>query len=220
MEFFLRKVYPWLIEVSSVSPVLPFIAGLLFMLKRKSSLYKILFSYVILLVLSELVGQIAVRSGSSNTLWKLHVFSPLEFCLLAAVYYNSFKRVVFKRAIVVAAVGFVAFSIANALFIDGITQMNSTAQMVENTLLIMVALLYFYKVANDLKITYLDQDPVFLLSCCLLIYKAGTSMSYAMFNAALAESYDTARMCITIILMLNILYSIGLVIVLKKFTSK
>ncbi|WP_439881840.1 hypothetical protein ACSX1A_01515 [Pontibacter sp. MBLB2868] len=216
MEFFLRKVYPWLIEFASVSPIFPFIIALLLITKHKSLQFRLLFALILVNVIAEIVGQVTVYLGTTSNLWLGHIITPAELCILAAVYYHSFKRPAFKKIIFWASIVFVIFSISDSFFGDGVVQMNSVPKMIANTILIGMTILYFYKVANDLTITYLDRDPIFLLSCGLLIYKAGTSMSYAMFNAALAESYDAARLCITFILVLNVFFNVALIFVLKR----
>ncbi len=205
-----------MIEVSSFSPLLPFIVALLLLLKNNNRQFKLLFLFILSTVAIEAAGQITVYLGTSNNIWLQHLYSPIEFSILAAIYYQSFKRKYFKRSILVSTCLFILFSIGNAVFGEGIMQMNSMVKMVENVLLISIAILYFYKVANDLSITYLDRDPVFLLSCALLIVKSGSTMSSIMFNAALAESYDAARICISIILVLNIFFNIALVFILKR----
>ncbi|MFD1188569.1 hypothetical protein, partial [Pontibacter rugosus] len=67
---------------------------------------------------------------------------------------------------------------------------------------------------------YLDKDPVFVLSCGVLIYQAGISMAYAMFNDALAESYNTARICLCIVFVLNIFFYAVLTMALKRSPVK
>lgn len=216
MEFFLRKVYPWLIEVSSFSPMLPFIAGLVLYPKSNNRWFRLIFLFIVVMVMAEVAGQITVRMGTRNNLWVHHIYTPLEFCALAVIYYHSFRQPRIKKGILVAVGIMLLVSIGDATIGEGLTKLNSIPRMVENALLISMVILYFYKVANDLTTTYLDRDPVFLLSCGLLIHKAGSSMAWAMFNVALAESYDTARMCLAIIFVLNVLFSAGMVLVLKR----
>ncbi|MFD2247107.1 hypothetical protein [Pontibacter ruber] len=219
MEFFLRNIYPWLIQVSSISPILPFLLGLLWFARHKNWQFRLLYLHVILIVAIEVAGKVTVMLGTKNNLWLHHLYAPIEFCVLAAIYYCSFRQTAYKRGILAAAICFVLFSIVNAVFFESITQMNSIAKIVENALLIVLAVLYFYKVSNDLNIKYLDRDPIFLLSCAMLIYKAGTTMSSAMFNQALAISYDAARICIAITLVLNILYYASLIFMLKRASA-
>ncbi|MBC5774673.1 hypothetical protein H8S95_11420 [Pontibacter sp. KCTC 32443] len=216
MEFFLRQVYPWLANVSMVSPLIPFIAGFFLFRSKKSLQFKLLFLFVTLIVASEAAGKITILLGTKNNIWLLHIYTALEYLLLAAIYYYSFKSSLIKKGIIASVVVLLVFSIVDATLIDGVHLMNSTAKMAANSMLIVLAVLYFYKVANDLTITYLDSDAIFLLSCGVLIYKAGTSMSFALFNQALAQSYDAARICITVLLVLNILFNTALVFVLRK----
>lgn len=220
MEFFLRQIYPWLIELGTIWVIVPFIAGLLLIRKpHKSKQFWLLYLLVIVSLLSEGVGQLVVYLGAKNNIWVVHIYTLLEFLILSAIFFNSFRRPVFRKGIILATVLFIGISLIDAFLLQGITQMNSLTKASGNAMLMLMAILYFYKVANDLTVTYLDRDPVFLLSCSLLILKAGTTMSYAMFNQALAASYDAARICIAITLVLNILYYTALIFILKRATS-
>ncbi|GHA54099.1 hypothetical protein [Pontibacter akesuensis] len=216
MEVFLEVYYPWLLALSSLSSAIPVVGGVLLLNKRSSLLFWLVFSYSILIALAEFAAELTAYLGTNNNLWIDHLYTPLEFALLAVIYYISFSRKLFKRGVVVAAVGFVLYSVLNSMLGQEVTQMNSVPHVIESVLLISLAVLYFYQTVHSFAYIYLDRDPVFVLSCCLLIYQAGTSMSYAMFNRALADSYDTARMCITVILVLNILFRIGLLLVLRR----
>jgi hypothetical protein len=124
-----------------------------------------------------------------------------------------------RRGIEIGWVALVLVSIYDAYMLGGITQMNSAPKMMANALLILLAIAYFYKVANDRNIIYLDSNPVFLLSCAVLIYYSGTSMSYALFNQALAVSYDAARICLAIVLILNILFNTSQAFILKRMAA-
>lgn len=221
MEFFLRQVYPWMIDFAVYSCLLPFLIFLVLLLtKKRNKLFWLISFYVISLVASEAIGEIAILLGTKSNLWTQHLATPIGFCLIAAVYYHSFWRSLFKKGVIVAVVILLVVSAADATFGVGITQMNALAKTVESTLVIGIAILYFYKIALDQTITYLDRDPVFLFSCGLLIHRAGSTMSWGLFNDALAESYDAARICIAIILVLNILFNFSLVRVLKLASEK
>ena len=216
MEFFLRQVYPWLIEVSSYSPLLPFIIGIYFFRKQKSIQFRLLFLLIAVNVVHEVISQITVIMGTSNNLWSFYIFTPLVFGIEAAIYYNCFTGAVVKKGILVA-VGLVAgITIYDAVILEGITQMNSVSRMVTHSFIIVLVIAYFYKIANDRSIVYLDRDPIFLLSCSLLIYYAGTSMSFALFNQALEVSYDAARICLTVVLVLNILFYTSAAFILRR----
>lgn len=216
MEFFLRNIYPWLIEVSSASVSVPLLVGLYLVKKRKSLLFKLLLFYTVFIALTEAAGQLTVFLGTNNNLWINHIYVPVEFALLAAIYYISFKQQVFRRGVVAATLTLLFFSIYNVVWGEQVTQMNSLPRLIGGAMLIGMAVLYFYEAASELRYRYLDQDPMFLISSGLIVYQAGTAVAFSIFNQALEVSYDAARMCLTIILVLNILFRIILMLALKR----
>lgn len=216
MEFFLRQVYPWMIEISSLSIGVPLLVGIFLMKKQSSLIFRLLMLYTVFMALSELLGQLTVYFGTKNNMWISHIFTPIEFGLVAALFYfNTDKRII-RRGIIFATVGFVIVSVLNVVWGEGITQMNSTPRVLGAAIIILMAIIYFYEAAIKLKHTYIDRDPMFLMSSALIIYKSGTSLAYGMFNQALAESYDTARMCLTVILVLNILFRLILTLAIIR----
>jgi hypothetical protein len=219
MEFFLKQIYPWLIQASLYSILLPFVVGLFLLKKLKSAQFRYLFLFVCIWLANEATGLITVSIGSKNNLWSFHVFNPLEFSAMAFVFYHSFESPSSKKLIVLAIALVVVVTLYDAFMLEGITQMNSVSKIVANTLLIVMTLAYLYKAANKPTTLYLDQNPIFLLSAGLLIYLAGTSMSYALFNDALKVSYDAARICITVMLVLNILFNFSMAFILRRMPA-
>lgn len=179
----------------------------------------LLFLFIILGVLTEAVSMITIISGTRNNLWLAHLYTLFGFSVLAGIFYYSFDKLLLKRAIIVGMVGLCVLIYYDAFLTDGFTKMNSVSRIAANAMLILMAIAYFYKVANNAKIIYLDRDPMFLLSCAILIYYAGTSMSYAIFNEALAISYDAARICLAIIMVLNVLFYISHAFILKRMAT-
>lgn len=219
MEIFLRQIYPWMIYVSSMSVLLPFLVSLFLLRKQKGPQFRLLFLFVLLWLVNESLSHLTVYLGTTNNMWSNHLFTPIEFAVLSAIFYFSFEEKLTRNLIIAAVVAMGVASWYDAITLGGINQMNSMPKMLANTLLITMTLAYFYKVANNQKTLYLDKDPIFLLSCGLLIYLAGTSMSYAMFNQALAISYDAARICITVILVLNIMFNISLSFIFRRMAA-
>lgn len=216
MEFYLRKVYPWLVEASSISIGIPLLVGAFLITKRSSLLFKLLLLYTAFVALTELAGQLTVYLGTDNNIWLSHISTPVEFTLIAAIFYYNLNNTLAKKGIVIATAVFVVFTISNVIWGEGITQMNSMPRLFGGAAMISMAVMYFYQTANELKYTYLDRDPMFLLSSGLIIYEAGIAVAYSMFNKALAESYDAARMCITVLLVLNIFIRIVLMMAMKR----
>ncbi|PVY42923.1 hypothetical protein [Pontibacter virosus] len=219
MEFFIGHIYPYLKWAAVLSPVLPFVIGLWLIRKHKSAKFNLLFLFITIGVLTEAISWITVVMGTRNNLWLSHLYTLFGFSVLAGVFYYSFNKLLLKRAIVGGMVVLCLLIFYDAFTADGIMKMNSVSRIAANAMLIMMAITYFYKVANNAKVVYLDRDPMFLLSCAILIYYAGTSMSYAIFNEALAISDDTARICLAIIMVLNVLFYISHAFILRRMAA-
>jgi hypothetical protein len=216
MEFYIREIYPWLVDVSSFSFSIPLLAGILLIKKRESKLFTLLLLYTVFIALIEITGQLTVYLGTRNNHWIQHIYTPIEYVLLATVYFYSLHSRAIKRAILVSIAGVSLLSVLSGVLVEDITQMNSSTRMIAGALLIAMAVLYFYQTASKPSFTYLDRDPMFVLSSGVIFYQAGTAMAFSMFNAALAESYDAARICLSIIVVLNILFRIILMMALRR----
>ncbi|MCX2740990.1 hypothetical protein [Pontibacter anaerobius] len=216
MEFYIKHIYPWLINLSSFSFSIPLLVGILLINKRSSLIFSLLLLYTSFIGLIEITGQLTVYLGTGNNHWIQHLYTPIEYVLLSMVYYYSFRSRPIRFAILLGIAGISVFSVSSVVWGQDITQMNSMPRMVAGALLIALAVLYFYRTANKPRFTYLDRDPMFILSSGIIFYQAGTAMAFSMFNAALAESYDAARICLSIIVVLNILFRIILMLALKR----
>ncbi|GAB3819675.1 hypothetical protein GCM10028895_18440 [Pontibacter rugosus] len=158
--------------------------------------------------------------GTKNNIWLDHLYTPIEFMMLAAVYLVSFQKSLYKYTVVGVVILFIILNFIIVMMGVDITKMNSMPRILESIFLISMAILYFYQTLHNFNYTYLDKDPVFVLSCGVLIYQAGISMAYAMFNDALAESYNTARICLCIVFVLNIFFYAVLTMALKRSPVK
>lgn len=219
MEFYITNIYPWLKNASLYSALIPFIVGLWLIKSQKDIKFKLLFLFVIISILTEAAALITVLLGTKNNLWLAHLYTLFGFSVLASIFYYSFDKLLLKRAIIMGVVGLCGFIYYDAFIVDGLMKMNSSSRLAANAMLIMMAIAYFYKIVNNTKVIYLDRDPMFLLSCTILIYYAGTSMASALFNQALEVSYDAARICLSVIFVLNVLFNAGQGLVLKKMAA-
>lgn len=170
-------------------------------------------------VLTEVASSTVVMLGYMNNLWMGHLYTVAGFSVLAGVFYYSFNNVLIQRSILGSIAVLLLLIYYDAFLTDGMMKMNSVSRIAANAMLILMAIGYFYKVANNSKVIYLDRDPMFLLSCVVLIYYTGTSMSYALFNDALAVSYDAARICLAIIMVLNILFYTSSAFILRRMAA-
>ncbi|WP_276497406.1 hypothetical protein [Pontibacter litorisediminis] len=220
MEFYIREIYPWVIEISSISFSIPLIAAIWLIGKRSSLLFRLLLLYTIFLALIEITGQLTVYLGTQNNHWIQHIYTPLEYVLLAMVYYGSLNNRYVKVGVLLSIVGVGVFSVLTVALGQDMSRMNALPRMVAGALLVTMAVLYLYQAAHALRFTYLDRDPMFVLSSGIIIYQAGTAMAFSMFNTALQESYDAARICLTIIVVLNIFFRVILMMAIRRSPVK
>ncbi|WP_253402990.1 hypothetical protein [Pontibacter sp. HSC-36F09] len=157
--------------------------------------------------------------GTRNNLWMSHVYTPLAAGIITAIYYHAFENVRSKKLVLAGFALLLMVSIFDAFGLEGLEKNNTFARLASNSFIIVLAISYFYKIANDMKTVYLDRDPLFLLSCTILIYYAGTSMASALFNQALEVSHDAARICLSVVFILNILFNAGQGFVLKRMAA-
>lgn len=219
MEFYIEHIYPLLRWPARLSPLLPFLIGIWYYRKQKCTQFRLLLLFITVGVLTEVAATTVVMLGYNNNQWVAQLYTLLGFGVLAGVFYHSFVSSMIKKAILVSIVGLLLIMYYDVILTDGITKINSLSRVAANAMLILMAIAYFYKVANNAKVIYLDRDPMFLLSCAVLIYYAGTSMSYAIFNEALAISYDTARVCLSIIMVLNIIFYASSAFILRRMVA-
>lgn len=220
MEFFIQHIYPWLRWTAAASPAVPLFFGFWLVGKNRSPYFWLLYGFVTISVMTEAAAFIIIWLGTKNNIWMVTLYTVFSFSVLAVIFYRSFDKVSWKRAVLVGILVLIALIYYDAFYLeDGLKKLNSLSRVSANAMLIMMAIAYFYKVANDAKVVYLDRDAMFLLSCAVLVYYAGTSMSYALFNEALAISYDAARICLATKMILTIFFYISLVFILRRMAA-
>ncbi|SFH00841.1 hypothetical protein SAMN05421739_10533 [Pontibacter chinhatensis] len=216
MEFYIQEIYPWLANISSYSFSIPLLAGLFLIYRRSSLHFNLLLLYTAFIALVEIAGQLTVYIGTSNNHWIQHIYTPVEYLLLGVIYYYSLRGKLVRLGVLASIVFIGLVCILSVVLAENITQMNTTPRMVAGAALVALAVLYFYQSAREPNFIYLDRDPMFVLSSGIIVYQAGTAMAYSMFNAALEESYDAARICLSIIMVLNILFRVILMMALRR----
>lgn len=206
--------YKLLADVAAYSVLLPLAIGL-WQFTKKDRLAKLVTAYVVMVAIVEALGKYTSGAGQSN-LWLSHLYIPFEYGILALIYFFVFRSVNIRRFIMASIILFTVFSIVDVLLGEGIDQMNSYPRVLESGLMITLALLYFSKVFNDLDKVNLERDPMFILSSGIIIYFAGTTMLYSLFNIAMAQSPEILRICIIALRVLIIFFNLILIMVIWR----
>lgn len=219
MQLFFDKYYYWLTYASAWSVLIPLLFSIYLLRSHggyMSSIFRSVFLYIAFIAVVEALGILSIKLGTSNNLWISYAYVPIEYVLLAWVYYMRFEEKKIRTGIKMSVFLFLGFCLMETYWGAGSHQINSYSRVLESTLLIALALLYLYVLYKDLNYVYLEQDPMFVLSCGVLIFFAGTAMAYGMFNKALAISDNMARVCLSITHILIISFNCLLVVVQRK----
>lgn len=139
-----------------------------------------LLAYVWLVVLVESYGTYGMMTGIRNTTPVFNFFSLGELTLLSLLYHRHYDRAVLRAF----ALGCIAVYVPLALYrylkqpygYDGLVM------SVEYLMLILLVLLYFYRLLNNLEASRLSRFPMFWFSAGILMFFAGSLFLYMFGN--------------------------------------
>lgn len=157
---------------------------------------------------------ITLANYSINNLPFFHLWTIIEFFLLGLIFYRVFTHHLSKKAIIVTIIAFVAFAVINALFIQTIYEFNTIARAVESFLLILLALLFFYKVFQESTVMRLEKYPMFWINSGILVYFCGSFFLFIFSNYILEQSrnelYAYWGIHSALNIVLNLFFAMGL----------
>lgn len=142
---------------------------------------RILFTLIGLTGLVELTSRILWMNKISN-LFLYHIYAVVEFSLLSILYVRHLKGLIKPVYIEVVIAGFVLFAILNSIFFQSLRQFNSNVTFTECLLLIILSILYFYKLLRDLNHKKLEYEPMFWISMSVLTYFSGALILFHVAN--------------------------------------
>jgi hypothetical protein len=173
-----------LLFVSAWIIVVPVLISLL-LFRRFGTGLKVLSIHVFIACAVELIAYVLMQQNRNN-LPLLHAYTLSEFILLYVFYeyfignrYNKW----WMRGI---AFCFVLFSLVNSLFIQSIYTFNSYARGLEALLLLLLALLCFYKISVRGRTGY---NPVIWINTGILLYFSGAFTLFILSNYILPMGY-------------------------------
>lgn len=112
----------------------------------------------------------------------LHIFTVLQFYLLALIYRRNLPPVIPTRIINWLIIVFVVIAILSAIFLEGLLRFNTYPRALESIMLIFFSLTFFYKTLKELKIKKLEREPVFWINSGVLIYFSGSLLIFIVSN--------------------------------------
>ena len=138
-------------------------------------------------VLTQVIATI-LNKLNGNNLSVLHVYTILEFNLIALFYFSFFGHFYHRRLVPVLMLIFSGFAVFNSLFIQKVTSFNTYARGLEAIGVIALSLLCFYKMLVELEAKRPEKQPVFWINTGFLFYFAGSLILFILSNLILKEN--------------------------------
>ncbi|OUJ73283.1 hypothetical protein [Hymenobacter crusticola] len=167
---------------------------------------RVLSGYVYLSLFTSLALQIGRHVLHLNNPVQ-HLYTLLKTLLFGRMYYLALRRPWHRQLVYWLTLGFIGFAALDAFYLEGLTRYNSYGRAVQSLLLIGFAMLYFEQMLRELRVSRLEQDPLFLASVGLVIYSAGTGMLFVLINN-FNESLSILTLAFDSVFLLNIAFNV------------
>ena len=155
---------------------------------------KIILIYLILILFTSVAAIYLTRVARlNNNLFLFHIYTPLEYLLLALFYRNILSPPMTKDIILFSIPVLIGTSIFFSLFIQKIDRNNSFITIIESTLIIIWALLFFRDILLLHHVTALQRYPLFWINVGILFYFIGSLIIEGMLDYLIKNSMDLAR---------------------------
>lgn len=191
-----------LIELSSYSLALPLLPAIV-RYKHYPKELRFVCWYVFIGVFTEVISDILWTYRISN-LFMLHLYVPASFTALFFFYKTLLHTLVKKYIWYSIAAVFYGFTVINSIWIQDIHTFNSYAINLEDTIIIVLAILSFYKISTELKVPHLENYPVFWINTGLLFYYSGSLLVFTLSN----ETSSFSKMIRTYLWSIHALFNV------------
>jgi len=182
---------------------------------------KFLFFFVCLGTLTELTIHVFIALGYTTN-QGISYYLPAEFFLFSLMYADFLKGVIKAKYIYILIGLFTVYSVIYIIFFHQSHLISNFSMAIRNIIYLIYAILYFYKVLTDLKLTNLWNEPMFWINIAVLFIFSTNLFVFVFFNRII-NMPENISLIITYIQSINwdigyIIMGIGLLKV-KKITS-
>lgn len=201
-ESVLYKLSYFILYCSAYSVLLPTLSFVFFRGNYNRTL-QMLGLYIILSCICEAASVYTTSRGIYNYFIG-HVYVPGEIITVSLAYYFALNGRKLKKALLGLAALALIISLLDSVFWNPfLTSFNSYGQAASSVLTLLLVLLYFRQLLNELRVVSLEHDPLFLASVGFLLYYAGTFFYFLVQNYIVTD--ETSWMSWPVHGLLNIL---------------
>ena len=142
--------------------------------RRRDSYVKILIIGLLISAFTDYINLLFFRRNHLPTAILFHIYTVLEFCVLALLYKQLFHKERIKKSINIIILLFFVFKILDITFFTSIQESDTLAMTLESVVMITFGILYFDQVLREMVIPNLEKYPVFWINSGILIYFSGS----------------------------------------------
>ena len=201
----------FLLYVALASSFVPFIVGLM----RCKSLDRGAKALLILAAANccQMMTSYVLSLMKIHNLELLNDYRPLELVMIAAVFGLMIESRFVKRFLLTCSVAYVVIWIADKIYLDDPTQLNSRMAMLSRIIAIIMAITVLY---SDAKAStgLFAKRPLFWVGTAVLLYSSGTLLVLGLSNQLINLNRETFIMAWqinwTLLVMANLFYTKGL----------
>jgi hypothetical protein len=139
-------------------------------IKTLNKTLRVLFVYFIFSGLADLLSNIFSGSCIACCYATENIFTVVQFCAFAYVYYLEFEEPRAKTAIKYLAVSYLVFSAFILVVMGGLFQASSIITVVEGSIMMILTFFFLYGVLKEMNIPRLNDDSFIWLSFAIMIY--------------------------------------------------
>lgn len=211
----------FIIKTAQVAIVVPILVTLI-KIRSLNTIHWVLFS---LLLISASISTISryLWSIKENNLYLLHIYTIVEFCGWAIIYYKLFDSKNSKKTIRVIVVTYLMFAVLNSVYWEPLDTFNSNSRSLESIILIVFSIAFFVKIFKEKKVLRLENNFSFWMNSSVLIYFSSSFLLFSFSNVLLhSKSYQIREVWNVHALFLIVHYSlisISIWLISKKITS-
>ena len=144
------------------------------------------------LFLNEVAGHLIGYYHGKNY-WLYNIFDVLFISALAHILGRILDSSFWKRAVQMFLILFPAFTLANIIFVQKMSQYNSVSFMAGGVFIILLSIAYFLQLFHSEDTSNIGKDPFFFICSGLLVYFGGMLPFLGMYNTMVSRHPDFMR---------------------------
>lgn len=185
--------------------------------KKLTAPFRILTLFIGATFFSEAISRVLIKK-MHNTAPGDHIFTVVEFILIAAIYYKLSKSKFLKQALLISIPAFVIMEIINLLFYQTLFQFPSVLLSMQNIACVIFSLLFFTEMLLNPIDVALFKQSVFWFNVSMFVFSVMVFFCFGLMRSFITSHLGT-RFLDTFVYGLNILFYLFLGLSIKIETN-